>query len=103
MGVEVVLQVLEGQSVVEDLTDGQPSRGARDARTYTSVILEAVGAATAAVAARMVAAAVNFILTDWVVVWLNECGLVGKFGCWIDCLKVDEKKRMGRGLTSLYT
>ena len=72
-----------------------------DAKTYTSVILEAVGAATAAVAARMVAAAVNFILTDWVVVWLNECGLVGKFGCWIDCLKVDEKKENGTRIDKL--
>jgi hypothetical protein len=37
-------------------------------RTHTSVILDAVGAATAAVAARMVAAAANFISIDcWVV------------------------------------
>jgi hypothetical protein len=36
VGVEVVLQVLEGQSVVEDLTNnGQPSREASEATGLT--------------------------------------------------------------------
>lgn len=67
--VEVVLEVLEGKSVLEDVTASQHCRSHYQKSTYVSVTARLAGAAETARAERMVAATANFMLIIKFVEW----------------------------------